>query len=138
MIRALVLVFAMAVASAAAAQQRNAPSAKPPEPPPAVEQGAPYEPELLRLSEVMGSLAYLRQLCEGREAGEWRTRMAALLDAEGTTPARRERLTAAYNRGFRAYAPMHRRCTDGSREAASRLAIDGEKLSRALAGRYGG
>ena len=138
MIRTLTLLMAMAAVGTASAQQRNPPPAKPPEPPPVVEPGAPYEPELLRLSEVMGSLAYLRQLCEGLEAGEWRTRMTALLEAEGTTPARRERLTAAYNRGFRAYAPMHRRCTDGSREAAARLAIDGEKLSRALASRYGG
>ena len=138
MIRTLALVLAIVAAGTASAQQRNPPPAKPPEPPPTVEPGAPYEPELLRLSEVMGSLAYLRQLCEGLEAGEWRTRMAALLEAEGTTPARRERLTAAYNRGFRAYAPMHRRCTDGSREAASRLAVDGDKLSRARASRYGG
>lgn len=138
MMRRLAVSFAVLVAGSAMAQQRGAAPAKPPEPPPAVEQSAPYEPELLRLSEVMGSLAYLRQLCEGTEAGEWRTRMTALIEAEGTTPARRERLTAAYNRGFRAYAPMHRRCTDGSREAASRLAIDGEKLSRALAARYGG
>lgn len=138
MIRLLAAAVVLAAAGFAMAQQRTAPSVKPPEPPPAVEQGAPYEPELLKLSEVMGSLAYLRQLCEGMEAAEWRTRMTALIEAEGTTPARRERLTAAYNRGFRAYAPMHRRCTDGSREAASRLAIDGEKLSRALAARYGG
>lgn len=138
MIRLAGVLAATLIVGAASAQQRSAPPAKPPETPPAVEPGAPYEPDLLRLSEVMGSLAYLRQLCEGTEAGEWRTRMAALLEAEGTTPTRRERLTAAYNRGFRAYAPMHRRCTDGSREAASRLAIDGEKLSRALASRYGG
>jgi uncharacterized protein (TIGR02301 family) len=135
----LALLLALLVADTAPAQQRGAPPAKPPAPPaPSLEQGAPYEPELLRLSEVMGSLAYLRQLCEGAEAGEWRNRMAALIEAEGTTPARRERLTEAYNRGFRAYAPMHRYCTDASREAASRLAVDGERLSRALAGRYGG
>ena len=64
------------------AQQRpQQPAAKPPATKPA-EQPAPestappYEPQLLQLSEIMGSLAYLRTLCGGREAQDWRTRMA--------------------------------------------------------------
>jgi uncharacterized protein (TIGR02301 family) len=64
--------------------------------------------------------------------------MTALIEAEGRTPQRRERLTSAYNRGFRAYSATHRSCTDGSQEAAARLASDGERLARLLAGRYGG
>lgn len=100
--------------------------------------GPPYEPQLLDLSEIMGSLAYLRTLCAGKDAEGWGQRMAALIEAEGLTPARRERLTGAYNRGFRAYAATHRACTDGSQEAAARLAVEGQRLSRALTGRYGG
>lgn len=121
----------------ALAQQRSPVAAKPaepaPEPPP-----PPYEPQLLKLSEIMGSLAYLRTLCAGKEAQDWRDRMAALVEAEGRTPARRERLTAAYNRGFRAYSLTHRACTEGSQEASTRLAGEGERLARVLAGRYGG
>lgn len=86
----------------------------------------------------MGSLAYLRTLCGGREAQDWRARMAALIEAEGRTPQRRDRLTAAFNRGFKAYSLTHRSCTEASQEASSRLAAEGEALSRALAGRYGG
>ncbi|WP_054208360.1 TIGR02301 family protein [Bosea vaviloviae] len=119
------------------AQQRppaTTKSAEPaPEPPP-----PPYEPQLLKLSEIMGSLAYLRTLCAGKEAQDWRDRMAALVEAEGRTPARRERLTAAYNRGFRAYSLTHRACTEGSQEASTRLAGEGERLARVLASRYGG
>lgn len=128
----------------AAAQQRpQQPAAKPPASKPA-EQPAPeptappYEPQLLQLSEIMGSLAYLRTLCGGREAQDWRARMAALIEAEGRTPQRRDRLTAAFNRGFKAYSLTHRSCTEASQEASSRLAAEGEVLSRALAGRYGG
>jgi len=110
----------------------QAPSVQPESPPP------PYEPQLLELAEIMGSLAYLRTLCAGREADGWRERMAALIETEGRTPVRRERLTGAYNRGFRAYAATHRACTEGSQEASSRLAAEGQRLSRALAGRYGG
>lgn len=123
----------------AQAQQRPPAAAKPAEPAPAPEPPPPpYEPQLLQLAEIMGSLAYLRTLCGGKEARDWQARMAALIEAEGRTPQRRERLTSAYNRGFRAYSLTHRACTEGSREAASRLAGEGERLSRRLAGRYGG
>jgi uncharacterized protein (TIGR02301 family) len=131
--------IAAAQPAPASAQQRQQAPAKPVEPAPAPEPPPPpYEPQLLKLAEIMGSLAYLRTLCAGKEAQDWRARMAALIEAEGRTPQRRERLTSAYNRGFRANSLTHRACTDGSQEASSRLASEGERLSRALAGRYGG
>ncbi|PZO01227.1 MAG: TIGR02301 family protein [Hyphomicrobiales bacterium] len=121
------------------AQQRPPAAAKPPEPAPAPEPPPPpYEPQLLKLAEIMGSLAYLRTLCAGKEAQDWRDRMSALIEAEGRTPLRRERLTSAYNRGFRAYSLTHRACGEGSQEASTRLAVEGERLARVLAGRYGG
>jgi len=104
-----------------------------PEPPP-----APYEKELLRLAEVVGSLAFLRSLCQAPEAAEWPKRMQALIDAEGTTPGRRERLAGAYNRGYRGFALTYRVCTPSATEAVNRYVAEGEALSRALAGRYGG
>lgn len=136
---ALALSVAPLAAAYAQAQRPPAsgqPPAQPapePEPPP-----PPYEPQLLKLAEIMGSLAYLRTLCAGKEAQAWRERMTALVEAEGRTPLRRERLTSAYNRGFRAYSVTHRACTDVSQEASTRLAAEGERLARALAGRYGG
>ncbi len=140
--RAALGLLALLVAApwgAAPAQQRTPPAAKPAEPVPAPEPPPPpYEPQLLKLAEIMGSLAYLRTLCGGKEAQDWRDRMAALVEAEGSTPARRERLTSAYNRGFRAYSLTHRACTEGSQEASTRLAGEGERLAQALAGRYGG
>lgn len=126
----------------ATAQQRPAAPARPTpqkqEQPPAEPEGPVYEPQLLKLSEIIGSLAYLRTLCGAAEARHWHDRMTALVEAEGRTPQRRNRLTAAFNRGFKAYALTHRSCTDASQEAASRLAGEGEQLSRALSGRYGG
>ncbi|WNJ91952.1 TIGR02301 family protein [Bosea sp. 685] len=135
---ALALIVALSLGEAAAQTQRPAanapkPTTEPGEPPP-----PPYEPQLLSLAEIMGSLAYLRTLCAGKEAQDWLVRMTALLDTEGRTPQRRERLTSAYNRGFRAYSATHRACTDGSQEASVRLASEGERLARLLAGRYGG
>ncbi|HEX8374044.1 MAG TPA: TIGR02301 family protein, partial [Geminicoccaceae bacterium] len=72
-------------------QQRPAQPQQPPqqqaEPAPAAEPPpAPYEKELLRLAEIMGSLALLRPLCTAPDAGEWSRRMQFLLEAEGSTP----------------------------------------------------
>jgi len=121
------------------AQQRR-PAAPPPpkeepapEPPPAA-----YEPELLRLAEILGALGYLTPLC-GEGAGEdWRGRMGQLIDAEGATAQRKERLAGAYNRGYLGHQPAHRRCSERSREAIERLLEQGQRLSREVAGRYSG
>lgn len=129
---------ALAQQRPAAPAAKPAQGAKPAEPAPPEPDGPPYEPQLLQLAEIMGSLAYLRTLCGGKEAQDWRNRMAALVEAEGRTPQRRDRLTAAFNRGFKAYSLTHRTCTDASQEASARLADQGEQLSRVLAGRYGG
>ena len=103
------------------------------EPPP-----APYEKELLRLAEIMGSLAMLRPLCSAPDAPEWGRRMQILLEAEGTTPGRRERLAGAYNKGYRAYALTYRVCTPSAQEASVRFLGEGEQLARSITGRYGG
>jgi uncharacterized protein (TIGR02301 family) len=141
MLALLVLALAApALAQTPRPQQRPAPAVAPPaapEPPPEPPP-APYEPDLLRLAEIMGSLAYLRGLCGGPEAAGWRDKMLALVESEGRSPARKERLAGAYNRGFRAYALTHRACSPTAEEATARLGIDGERLSRALAGRFGG
>jgi uncharacterized protein (TIGR02301 family) len=141
------LVFAALAASPEAllAQARRPaqpqqPQQRPAEPPPAEPESPapPYEPQLLKLAEIIGSLSYLRTLCETREAQDWRDRMATLLESEGRSPQRRERLASAYNRGYRAYSATHRTCSDGTQEASARLAQEGEKLARALASRFGG
>lgn len=140
------LILAALAASPAALGQARRPAQPPaqqqkpaePAPPEPESPPPPYEPQLLQLAEIIGSLSYLRTLCETREANDWRERMAALLDSEGGTPQRRERLANAYNRGFRAYSATHRTCSEGSKEASARLAQEGEKLAKALAGRFGG
>jgi uncharacterized protein (TIGR02301 family) len=120
---------------------RGAPAApaKPPEPPPAPEPPPPpYEKELLRLSEILGSLTFLRTLCGERDAAEWRRRMEAILETEGSSAGRRERLAGAFNRGYRGFALTYRVCTPNAQAAVARYVQEGETLSRALAGRYGG
>ncbi|HZH50485.1 MAG TPA: TIGR02301 family protein [Microvirga sp.] len=125
-------------------QQRSAPQQQQPpqqqaEPAPVVEPPpAPYEKELLRLAEIIGSLALLRPLCTAPDGPEWGKRMQALLEAEGTTPGRKERLAGAYNKGYQAFALTYRACTPSAQEASARYLREGELLARNIAGRYGG
>lgn len=114
-------------------KEQKAEPAPPVEPPP-----APYEKDLLRLAEIMGSLALLRPLCAAADGSEWQGRMQDLLDAEGTTPGRRERLAGAYNKGYQAYALTYRICTASAQEASNRYLKEGETLARTITSRYGG
>ena len=97
---------------------------------------APFEADLLRLLEVMGSVQFLRQLCDAAEPNVWRTRASEIITAEGDTNARRERLTAAFNRGYRAF-DAYTSCTDAAVFAIDGYMREGETLSRQLLLRYG-
>ncbi|PXW63077.1 TIGR02301 family protein [Methylobacterium sp. B4] len=142
----LALVPLTLVPLAEATAQRSAPAraaTKPQEkekepPPPAEPPPAPYDRDLLRLSEIVGALAFLRNLCTAPDAAEWPARMKAILDTEGVTQSRRDRLAGAYNRGFRGYSLTYRVCTPAAGEAARRYIAEGERLSHAIAGRFGG
>ncbi|GLS44169.1 uncharacterized protein (TIGR02301 family) [Methylobacterium brachythecii] len=136
--------LAVAPALPASAQQRGTPARQQPKPaekeppPPAEPPPAPYDRDLQRLSEIIGALAFLRGLCGARDAGEWPERMKSILESEGVTPNRRDRLAGAYNRGYRGYALTYRICTPSANEASARYLAEGERLSHGIAGRYGG
>ncbi|PZQ85961.1 MAG: TIGR02301 family protein [Ancylobacter novellus] len=97
----------------------------------------PYEAELMRLSEILGALHYVRPLCGAAEATRWRDEMSALLDAEAPSEARRGRLIAAFNRGYESYEQVYRTCTPSAELASQRYLETGAKLSRDIAARYG-
>ncbi|MEV4609583.1 TIGR02301 family protein [Neorhizobium sp. LMR1-1-1.1] len=98
---------------------------------------APYDAQLLRLSEVLGSISYLRELC-GAPQEDWRRTMRQLLDSDAANePARRERLTAAYNRGYRSFAAVHTSCTVAARTAEERYRNEGATLATEITSRFG-
>ena len=49
----------------------------------------PYDDRLYRLSEILGAVHYLRELCGADEGQLWRDRMGQLIQSEGSTPLRR-------------------------------------------------
>ena len=68
----------------------------------AAEEAAPFDGQLMRLSEILGGLHYLRGLCNPNEGQKWRNQMQALLDAEAPAGSpRRAHMMASFNRGYR-------------------------------------
>lgn len=96
---------------------------------------APFQGQLLRLAEVLGSLHYLRTLC-GEGTNQWREQMERLLAAENPDQARRAQLVASFNRGYRSFG-VHTSCTASAGAAIARYMREGEELTRDIAVRYG-
>ena len=97
---------------------------------------APYEGDLQRLSEILGALHYLRDLCGSREGQIWRNEMQALVDAEAPSGERRERLVASFNRGYRGFQQAYRTCTPAADYAIRRYLDEGSKIARDITARY--
>ena len=116
--------------------------ARPPQAPsPAPAQEAPpppYEPQLLRLSEILGALSWLREICGDKDGEQWRASMRALMEAEAPTEIRRQRLAGAFNRGFSNYETLHRTCTPNAEIIIERFLEEGGKLANEVTNRFGG
>ncbi|MCS0494926.1 TIGR02301 family protein [Ancylobacter mangrovi] len=97
----------------------------------------PYEGDLLRLSEILGALHYIRPLCGAVEPTRWRDEMAGILNSEHPSDGRRSQLIAAFNRGYESYKQVYRSCTPSAELASQRYLEAGAKLSRDIAARYG-
>jgi uncharacterized protein (TIGR02301 family) len=97
---------------------------------------APFEGGLLRLSEVLGSLHFLRNLC-GEKGDTWRAEMEKLVASENPDPERKAKLYASFNRGYRSFEGTYSKCTASATEAIGRYTVEGENLARDLASRYG-
>lgn len=103
---------------------------------PAAAADSPFEGQLLRLAEILGSLHYLRNLC-GESGHEWRGQMEALLEAESPDEVRRARFVAGFNRGYRSFEGAYSTCTPSAIEAVGRYMREGEALARDTATRFG-
>lgn len=96
-----------------------------------------YGGHLNRLSEVLGSLHYLRTLCGANEGQKWRDEMQALVIAEAPTKKQKEIMTARFNRGFRGYREIYRECTPAAAQAAAEHLREGVKIASEIPSRFG-
>ena len=96
--------------NAAGAQKQHQAPATPPKPA-ATSDDRPYDAQLFRLAEILGTLHYLRELCGANEGQAWREHMRELTASEGTSALRRAKLVESFNRGYRDYSRTYRTCT---------------------------
>jgi uncharacterized protein (TIGR02301 family) len=102
----------------------------------AQDAAAPFDGDLLRLAEILGTLHYLRGICGANEGQKWRGEMQALVDAETPSGARRARMIASFNRGYNGFQQTYRTCTPAATVAIRRYLEEGSKISRDLTARY--
>jgi uncharacterized protein (TIGR02301 family) len=122
-VRSLLLMALLAIPTAASAQA-----------PPAT---APYEPQLLRLSELMGALHYLRGLCSFPDAPAWRDRANALSEGQGLDEAGKARFAGAFNRGYRTFQETYRTCNDTAGKVIRSYLDESGTIVKDLDSRYG-
>ena len=103
----------------------------------AAEEPAPFDGALMRLSEILGGLHYLRGICSPNEGPKWRNQMQALIDAEAPAGSqRRAQMMASFNRGYRGFQQVYRTCTPAADLAIRRYFDEGAKISRDVTARY--
>jgi uncharacterized protein (TIGR02301 family) len=95
----------------------------------------PYQRQMERLAEIMGSLYFLQPLCEAG-VQDWREQMADLIALDEPDEDRRQRLAGAFNVGYTAYSRFHRACTPAAREALTRLLDEAERTARDIHTRF--
>jgi uncharacterized protein (TIGR02301 family) len=102
---------------------------------PALAIDPPYQRQMERLAEIMGSLYFLQPLCQpGGE--DWRVQMEDLIVLDEPDDDRRQRLSGAFNGGYTAYARFHRSCTPAAREALTRLLQEAQRTARDIHTRF--
>jgi uncharacterized protein (TIGR02301 family) len=104
-------------------------------PRPALAVDPPYQQEMERLAEIMGSLYFLAPLC--RPGGEdWRSQLAELVRLDEPDEDRQQRLYGAFNAGYTAYSRLYKVCTTSAGEALNRLLMEAETTARDIHTRF--
>jgi uncharacterized protein (TIGR02301 family) len=93
----------------------------------------PYDDRLMRLSEILGAVHYLRELCGANDGQKWRDQMRELMDTEGSSALRRARLTRSFNNGYRSYSRTYNVCSQSAQTAITRFLAEGADIAESLA-----
>jgi len=96
------------------------------------EDAKPYDDKLVRLSEILGAVHYLRELCGANDGQLWRERMKELMDAEGSSALRRARLTRSFNQGYMSFSRTYKTCTPSAQTTVTRYLTEGTQISETL------
>jgi len=96
----------------------------------------PYQPQMERLAEILGSLYFLQPLCAPLLQEDWRAQMGELIALDEPDEDRRQRLAGAFNGGYANYSRLYRACTASAEQALVRLLSEAEQLAREIHSRY--
>ncbi len=100
--------------------------------PPPDREERPYDAQLLRLSEILGAVHYLRELCGQNDGQTWRDQMRELTNAEGASALRKARLVENFNKGYRGYSRTYRTCNRSAIIAINRFIDQGAAITGVL------
>lgn len=92
----------------------------------------PYDQKIYRLSEILGAIHYLRELCGASEGQRWRKSMQELIESEGSNAVRRAKLSQRFNRGYRGYSRTYRNCTASAQATIERFLKEAIEISDGL------
>jgi len=104
--------------------------------PPAQTEPTPYDRDLRRLAEILGTLHFLRGICGANEGQKWREQAQALIDTEAPSGDRHDQMIAAFNRGYRNFQQSYRTCTPAALVVIRRYLEEGANLARDVTARY--
>ncbi len=94
----------------------------------AAPENRPYDASLMRLSEILGAVHYLRALCGINDQQTWRLKMQELITAEGVTVKRKIRLTKNFNKGYKSFQRTYRLCTPSAKVAIDHFLEEGIEI----------
>jgi uncharacterized protein (TIGR02301 family) len=92
----------------------------------------PYDDKLLRLSDILGAVHFLRELCGHSDGQLWRDKMRELMDSDGSSALRRAKLTRGFNNGYRNYSRSYTTCTPSAETLTTRLITEGAEIAETL------
>ena len=104
-------------------------------PMPALAVDPPYQAQMERLAEILGSLYFLNPLC-GEATADWRQELADLVALDQPDDDRQQRLYGAFNGGYQAFARLYRSCTPSAEEALTRLLVEAQATARDIHTRF--
>jgi uncharacterized protein (TIGR02301 family) len=95
-------------------------------------QGETTQQRLLRLSELLGELHYVRSLCEPNDPGFWRDRMNEMIRLEKPPIQQRNNMINQFNAGYTSASYRFTACTAQAKSYASTAAREGQSIAQQL------
>jgi uncharacterized protein (TIGR02301 family) len=96
----------------------------------------PYDPDLRRLTEILGALHYLRGICGSNDGQKWRNEAQTLIDVETPAGDRRDQMVQSFNTGYRGFQQSYRTCTPAANLVIRRYLQEGAKIARDITAHY--